>query len=68
MYVLSLIQLRPHGLQPTRLLCPWGPPGKNTGEGCHFFYQGIFLTQGSNLRLLHRQASSPPREAPEQLY
>ena len=27
--------------------------GKNTGVGCHFLLQGIFLTQGSNLRLLH---------------
>ena len=26
---------RPHGLQPTRLLCPWDPPGKSTGVGCH---------------------------------
>ena len=25
----------PHGLQPTRLLCPWGFPGKSTGVGCH---------------------------------
>jgi len=23
-------------------------PGKNIGVGCHFFLQGIFLTQGSN--------------------
>ena len=23
-------------------------PGKSTGVGCHFFLQGIFLTQGSN--------------------
>ena len=21
----------------TRLLCPWDPPGKNPGVGCHFF-------------------------------
>ena len=28
-------------------------PGKNTGVGCHFLLQGIFPTQGSNLRLLH---------------
>ena len=28
-------------------------PGKNTGVGCHFFFQGIFLTQGLNLSLLH---------------
>ena len=36
--------LQPHGLQPTRLLCPWDFPGKNTGVGCHFLFQGIFLT------------------------
>ena len=27
--------LRPHGLQPTRLLCSWDFPGKSTGVGCH---------------------------------
>ena len=27
--------LRPHGLQPTRLLHPWHFPGKSTGVGCH---------------------------------
>ena len=27
--------LWPHGLQPTRLLRPWGFPGKSTGAGCH---------------------------------
>ena len=26
---------RPHGLQPTRLLCPRDFPGKSTGVGCH---------------------------------
>ena len=26
---------RPHGLQPTRLLCPWDFPGKSTGVGSH---------------------------------
>ena len=26
----------PHGLQPTRLLCPWDFPGKSTGVGCHW--------------------------------
>ena len=26
---------QPHGLQPTRLLCPWDSPGKSTGVGCH---------------------------------
>ena len=45
--------LRPHGLWPTRLLHPWDSPGKSTGVGCHFLLQGIFLTQGSKLGLLH---------------
>ena len=31
--------LRPHGLQPTRLLCPWDFPGKSTGMGCHRLLQ-----------------------------
>ena len=44
--------LPPHGLQPTRLLCPWDSPGKNTGVGCHSYLQGDFLTQGLNLGLL----------------
>ena len=52
--------LRPHGLQPTRLLCPWDFPGQNTRLGCHFFLQGIFLTQGSNLCLLYWQVDSLP--------
>ena len=50
--------LWPHGLQPTRLLCPWGSPDKNTGVGCHFLLQGIFPTWRSNLSLLHWQARS----------
>ena len=37
----------------TRLLCPWNSADKNTGVGCHAFLQGIFLTQGWNLSLLH---------------
>ena len=45
--------LRPHGLQPTRLLCPWDFPRKDTGVGCHFLLQGIFPTQGSNPGHLH---------------
>ena len=31
---------RPLGLQPTRLLCPWDYPGKNTRVGCYFLLQG----------------------------
>ena len=44
--------------QPTRLLCPWDYPGKDTGVGCHLLLWGTFLTQGSNL--LHWQVSSLP--------
>ena len=44
---------RPHGLQPTTLLCPWNASGKNTGVGCHSLLQGIFLIQGSNPGLRH---------------
>ena len=47
---LTLWQL--HGVQPARLLCPWESLGKNTGVGCHFLLQGIFLIQGSNLHLI----------------
>ena len=31
--------VRPHRWKPTRLLCPWDSPGKNTGVGCHFLLQ-----------------------------
>ena len=44
--------LRPHGLQPAKLLCPWDSPGKNTGVGSHFLLQGIFPTQGLKPHLL----------------
>ena len=50
--------LRLHGLYPTRLLCPWDFPGKNTGVDCYFLLQGIFPTQESNPCLLHWQADS----------
>ena len=59
--------LQPYGLQPTRLLCPWDSPGKNTEVGSHSLLQGIFPTQGSNLHLfclLHWQADSLPPEPP----
>ena len=36
--------LWPHGLLPTRLLCPWDFPGKKTGVGCHFLLQRVFPT------------------------
>ena len=52
--------LCPHGLQPTGLSSLWDSPGKYTRVGCHFLLQGIFLTQGSNPRLLHWQVGSIP--------
>ena len=44
--------LQPSGLQSTMILCPWDFSGKNSGVGCHFLFQGIFLTQELNLCLL----------------
>ena len=37
--------LRHYGLYSTSLLHPWGPPGKNTGVGCH-----CLLHRGSSQR------------------
>ena len=71
---LFCLTLQPPGLQPTQALCPWDYPGKNTGVGCHFLLQGLFLTQGSNssLRSLGSPilsggffTTSPTQEAPD---
>ena len=66
--------VRPHGLQPTRLL-PWDVPDKSTGVGHHFLLQRIFPTQGLNLGLLqyrrilyhlsHQESSRIPLGAPK---
>ena len=47
------LTLRPYGLWPARLLCPWNSSGKNTGVGCHSLLQGIFPNQGLNPGLPH---------------
>ena len=39
--------LQPHGLEPTRLLCPWNFPDKNTGVGCCFLLQIILIRRGT---------------------
>ena len=39
--------VRPHRRQPTRLLCPWDSPGKNTGVGCHFHTTWVLLYLGN---------------------
>ena len=41
-------------------LCQWDFSDKNTGVGCYFLLQGIVLTQGSDLSLLHWQVDSSP--------
>ena len=59
-----LTLLRTHGLySPLGSSVHGVTPGRNTGMGCHFLLQGIFLTQGLNwclLRLLHLQTDSLP--------
>ena len=53
---LCLAVLQPHRLLPTRPLCPWDFPGKNTGVGCCFLPQEIFLTQdGTYISCIGRQ-------------
>ena len=37
---------KPMDCSPQGYSGPWGSPDKNTGVGCHFLLQGIFLTQG----------------------
>ena len=43
--------MRPRRRQPTRLLCPWDSPGKNTGVGCHFLLQCMKVKSLSRVQL-----------------
>ena len=45
--------LRPHGLKPTRLLCPWGFSRQEYWSGLPCLSPGNLSTQGLNLDLLH---------------
>ena len=56
---LCLDSMRPPGLWPTRLLCPWDFSGKNTRVGSHSLLWGIFLTQEPNPGLLHCRRPLP---------
>ena len=56
--------LQPDGLGPTRLLCPWDFPGKNTGVGSHPLLQRIFQAQGLEPGSPALQADSLPSEPP----
>ena len=44
--------LRPHGMHPAKLPCPWGFPDRSIGVACHVLPQGIFPAQGLNPHLL----------------
>ena len=64
--VQSLSHFRLHGLQPSRLLCPWDFQRKIIGVGCHFLLQrsgggegGCLPSPGIKL-LLHWQVDSLP--------
>ena len=46
--------MRPCGLQPSRLLCPWDSLDDSTGVGCHAALQGIFPLQAGSLPLSHQ--------------
>ena len=56
--------LRPQGLQPATILCPWHFPGKNTGMGCHFLLQGNLSDPGIEPMSPALQAGSLPSEQP----
>ena len=60
--------LRPHGLKPTRLLCPLDFPGKSTGVGSHclYIYIGEWAGQPKpqwSEQKVHPQFSPCPWEA-----
>ena len=73
MYACSVVpdSFLPHGLQPTKFLCPWDFSGKNIELGCHLLLQGIFSIQRLKLHLLHQQVDSttvPPEKPSDYLY
>ena len=51
--------VRPHGLQPTRLLCPWDFPGKSTGVGCHCLLQCMKVKSQSEVAQSYPALSNP---------
>ena len=51
--------VQPHRRQPTRLLCPWDSPGKNTGVGCHFLLQCMKVKSESEVAQLCLTLSDP---------
>ena len=51
------VKVASDSLQPHALYSPWNSLGQNTAVGNHSLLQGIFLTQGLNLSLLHCRQS-----------
>ena len=51
--------VRPHRWPPTRLLCSWDSPGKNTGVGCHFLLQCMKVKSESEVAQLCPTLSDP---------
>ena len=55
--------LRPHGLQPTRLLCPWDFPGKSTGVGCHCLLRKMDCELGKSKWLAKGNLEETPHKS-----
>ena len=51
--------VRPQRQQPTRLLCLWDSPGKNTGVGFHFLLQSIKVINESEVAQSCQTLSDP---------
>ena len=53
------------GLQPSRFLCPWNSPGRNTGVGCITLSRGSFSPRDrTQVSCIALQANSFPSEPP----
>ena len=59
--------LWPYGLESAKFVCPWDPPGENTGVDYYAFLQEIFPNNRLNQHLL-LQADSLPSEPPGNLH
>ena len=60
--------LRPHGLQPARLLCPWGFSRKEYWSGLPYPPPGDLPNPGIEPRSLTLQVDSLPSEPPGKPY
>ena len=56
--------LWPHGVWPTRFLCPWNSPDKNTGVGCHLPLPGDNPNPGIEPESPALQVNSLPSKPP----